>query len=322
MSWRGRVGGILREPPLGVGLTAGVLVVLSVFLGGDLLSALVGYQAEIPPPPLTREADRNQDGLGESSSGPGLTVLLRREPRTPSSTAVPLDPDLDGVDPSVPGNPQLAVELQGVMVGGGIGVAVLRVDGQDRTLGVGESAGGWEVVEIHPDHVVLRREGQLHPLALSGAPVSPLPGQGPPVLPPPDQVPVPPAPLPVASEPEESLETVHSDRVLDSTSSAPERLEVQAFLEQGAALARDVRGVMVAEPGRGVRLEFRNPANALAALGLKDGDVVLALNGAPIRTTEELYNSWLILRNTPRVEFEVLRSGKPLQVRHDFADEG
>lgn len=316
------MGGILRDPPPGVCWTAAGLVVLSVFLVGDLLSALVSYQAEIPPPPLTREADKDQEELAEIPSDPGLTVLLRREPRTPPPIKVPLDPDLEGGDPPLPGKTRLAVELQGVMVGDGIGVAVLRVDGQDWTLGVGESAGGWEVVDIHPDHVMLRREGQLHTLAFSGTPVSPPPGQGPPVLPPPDQVPVPPVPLPVSPELEESPETVHPDRPLDSTSSAPERLEVQAFLQQGAALARDVRGVMVSEPGPGVRLEFRNPANALATLGLRDGDVVLALNGTPIRTTEELYNSWLILRNTPRVEFEVLRAGKPLQVRHDFADQG
>jgi len=320
------VGGILREPPLGVGLTAGALVVLSVFLGGDLLSALVSYQAEIPPPPLTREVGRNDGEPGETSLSPSLAVLLRRESRPvpPRQRGQVGDPETE-LEPTS-GEVPLEVELQGVMVGGGVGVAVLRVEGQDHTVGLGESAGSWKVVEIHPDHVVLARDGQLHPLTLSGAPVSQPLGQGPPVLPPPDQVPLPPAPLPVGPDPAQSVEAVATDLAVDSTPSARsaprERLEVEAFLEQGAALARDVRGVMVSGPGRGVRLEFRNPANALAALGLKDGDVVLALNGAPIRTTEELYNSWLILRNTPRVEFEVLRSGKPLQVRHDFADEG
>jgi len=320
------MAGFLREPPLGVGLTAGVLVVLSVFLGGDLLSVLVGFQAELPPRPLTREVGRNHEEIGETSLSPGLAVLLRREPRlSPSAERGPAGEAETGLEPTL-GNAPLEVELQGVMVGGGVGVAVLRVEGQDHTVGLGESAGGWKVVEIHPDHVVLARDGRLHPLTLSGAPVSQPLGQGPPVLPPPDQVPLPPAPLPVGPGPAESVEAVAPDLAVDATppaGSAPgERREVEDFLEQGAALARDVRGVTVPGQGRGVRLEFRNPANALARLGLKDGDVVLSLNGEPIRTTEELYNSWLILRNTPRVEFEVLRSGKPLQVHHDFADEG
>jgi type II secretory pathway component PulC len=69
-----------------------------------------------------------------------------------------------------------------------------------------------------------------------------------------------------------------------------------------------------------VRLEFRNPANALARLGLKNGEVVLSLNGEPIRTPEELYNSYLILRNTPSVDFEVLRGGRPTSVRYDFPE--
>ncbi len=320
------MAGFLREPPLGVGLTAGVLVVLSVFLGGDLLSVLVGYQAEVPPPPLTREAGGNEEGLADSPLSPSLAVLLRRQPRLAPSREGGLgrDPETE-VEPTL-GKVPPEVELQGVMVGGGVGVAVLRVEGQDHTVGLGESAGAWKVVEIHPDHVVLGRDGQLHSLALSGAPVSQPLGQGPPVLPPPDQVPLPPAPLPVGPEPTEFLETVDPDRAIDSTPSARsgprERLEVEAFLEQGAALARDVRGVTVPGQGRGVRLEFRNPSNALATLGLKDGDVILSLNGEPIRTTEELYNSWLVLRDTAHVEFEVLRSGKPLQVRHDFADEG
>lgn len=305
---------------------AGVLVVLSVFLGADLLSTLVGYQAALPPRPLIGAPPTVGEANAGESLAPDLAVLLRREPATPASGSAPGEPDLEEGDLTGRGAPEPGVELQGLMVGGGIGVAVLRVDGEDRTVGVGESAGGWEVMEIHPDHVVLARDGRKLPLALSGAPISPPPGQGPPVLPPPDQVPLPPAPIPAGSASSESVETLAPAQQVDLVPSAGAlpggRREVEAFLEQGAALARDVRGVAVPGQGRGVRLEFRNPVNALATLGLRDGDVVLALNGEPIRTAEELYNSWLILRNTPQVEFEVLRAGKALEVRYEFAEEG
>ncbi len=307
-----------------IGLGAALLVCLSVFLGADLLSVLVGYQSRIPPEPLLTPSPSVAAGL---SPGVRDLAILKR----PASTASPgpAVPSASGSQPGSPADPgglngpSPDVDLQGVMLGGGVGVAVLEVEGREYTATVGEQVGGYQVLEIHPDRVVLSHGGQAFPVPLSGAPTAPTAGEGPPVLPDPGEVPLPPPPAPAGADPPRlpALPPSEAQAIPTPAATSVTRPEIDAFLEQGAMLARDVRGVTVPGDGRGVRLEFRNPANALSRLGLRDGDVVRSLNGEPIRTPEELYNSYLILRNTPSVDFEVVRGGQTTSVRYDFPED-
>jgi len=309
-----------------VGLGAALLVCLSVFLGADLLSVLVGYQSRIPPEPLV--ASPVAVAGPSTSAAPDLAILKPVSLPVSSGSPAP-SPSGGATDPSIepmePGGESASIDLQGVMLGGGVGVAVLEVGGREYTATVGEQVGSYQLVEIHPDRVVLGRDGQTFPVRLSGSPVTQPVGDGPPVLPDPGEVPLPPPPAPAAAgpalPPDMPASQAQALTVPTPEATSVSRQEIDAFLEQGAMLARDVRGVAVPGDGRGVRLEFRNPANALARLGLRDGDVVLSLNGESIRTPEELYNSYLILRNTPTVDFRVLRGGQPTAVHHDFSDE-
>ncbi len=318
------MGRDLQECSPLVGLGAALLVCLSVFLGADLLSVLVGYQSRMPAEPLVAASPSS---AGLKTSGAWDLAVLRPPASSPTASPATKVPDEGEVTDAEPGGEVLEgpqVDLQGVMLGGGVGIAVLEVEGQDYTASVGDEAGGYKVVEIHPDRVVLSQGGRTFPVRLSGAPAAQVVGEGPPVLPDPGEVPPPPVPAPASGGPPRlpppPLTGVQAPAVSAAPAASVSHQDIDAFLEQGAALARDVRGVAVPGDGRGVRLEFRNAANALARLGLKNGDVVLSLNGEPIRTPEELYNSYLILRKTPSVEFEVLRGGQPTSVRYDFPE--
>lgn len=318
----------LREHPPLLGLGAAILIFLTVFLGADLLSVLVGYHSGIPAAPLAPAASPSTSPSPDPRTARNLETLMRRD-RPPAASSSPSsagDEPEGGLAAQEEATPE-GVDLQGVMLGGGVGIAVLQVEGRAHTLSVGDSAAGYTVVEIQQDHVVLRKDGRTFPLGLSGSAPVAVSGDGPPVLPDPEAVPPPPAPAPAAGGapvlPEPAAVAAEPPPPGSAPAAASGRVtrqEMDAFLEQGAALARDVRGVAAPGDGRGVRLQFRNPSNALARLGLKDGDVVLSLNGEPIRTPEELYNSYLILRNTPSVDIEVLRDGKPTSVRYDFPE--
>lgn len=323
----------LREHPPLVGFGAAVLVVLTVFLGADLFSVLIGRHAHIPPSPLRPAAGSPSPKAAATAQVlQDLEVVMRRN--APSPTASPQV----GGSPAAATADDLALapsggsgpSLQGVMLGGGVGIAVLELDGQSHTLSVGESAGGYTVAEILQDQVVLKRGGEVITVGLAGSAGGvQVSGEGPPVLPPPDAVPPPPAPAPApARNGAPVLPPPVADTAPPASAPAPAaapdmtRAEINAFVDQGAALALEVRGEMYVGAGdqNGVRLKFRKPDNALAKLGLKDGDVVMSMNGEPIRSPEELYNSYLILKNTPSVEFQILRGGKPDTVRFDFAE--
>lgn len=323
----------LREHPPLVGFGAAVLVVLTVFLGADLFSVLVGRHAHIPPSPLRAPAGSPSPQADAAAQAvQDLEVVMRRNapspaasPQAGTSAGAAVEGEL-AMGP-VAGRPGLS--LQGVMLGGGVGIAVLEVDGQSYTVGVGDSAAGYTVAEILQDQVVLKRGGEVITVGLAGSAGGvQVSGEGPPVLPPPDAVPPPPAPAPAAGGapvlPPPVADTAPPVAAAPAPAPAADmtRAEINAFVDQGAALALEVRGEMYVGAGdqSGVRLKFRKPDNALAKLGLKDGDVVMSMNGEPIRSPEELYNSYLILKNTPSVEFRILRDGKPDTVHYDFAE--
>lgn len=322
----------LREHPPLVGFGAAILVVLTVFLGADLFSVLIGRHSQISPSPL-RPVAGSPSPKAEASAQvvEDLEVVMRRNapspaaspttPGTPGATGATGDLAMTGPSSGGPG-----ISLQGVMLGGGVGIAVLEVEGKSYTVGVGDSAGGYTVAQILQDQVVLRRGGEVISLGLSGSGDVQVSGEGPPVLPPPDAVPPPPAPAPAGGAPglpaPAAMGETQAPAAAAPAPASMTRAEIGAFVDQGAALALEVRGEMYVGAGdqQGVRLKFRKADNALAKIGLKDGDVVLTMNGEPIRSPEELYNSYLILKNTPSVDFQILRDGKPSSVHFDFGE--
>ena len=311
----------LRGPSPLVGLGAALLVVLTVFLGADLLSLAVGFHSRIPPAPLAPGGSPSPAASPGDRVSRNLETLMRRSAPPSPSTSPGASPS-PGAEVAVEPEVARGLDLQGVMLGGGVGIAVLQVDGQAHTVSEGDRVGDLQVVRIEEDRVLLRQGDRTFPVGLSGAPALGVRAEGgPPVLPDPGDVPLPPDPAPLGDGPPALPAAPGSGGPPPASGGRLTRQEMEAFLDQGAALARDVRGLPApGAEGRGVRLEFRNPSNALARLGLKDGDVVLSMNGQPIRTPEELYNSYLILRNTPSVEFELLRGGQPASVRYEFPE--
>ena len=97
------------------------------------------------------------------------------------------------------------------------------------------------------------------------------------------------------------------------------REELDEFTRKGAALLADIRGSEV-ENGRGIQVQFRNPDNALAKLGMKDGDVVLRINSKNVYGVEDIYNAVLTMRDAPQIDIEISRNGQPLSLFHKFPE--
>lgn len=245
--------------------------------------------------------------------------------------------------------------LQGIMLGDSAGIAVLEYGGNTYTVGQGDNVGDYHIEDIQADRVTLNRQGQRSQVhintpassassasavsasAISDGNATPAAAVGnyPPVLPPPNEVPLPPQPvsLPEAQETSGSTTSnVSTDAVYNITEAdftegvniSPEaneltREELDEFTRKGAALLADIRGSEV-ENGRGIQVEFRNPDNALAKLGMKSGDVVLRINSKNVLGVEDIYNAVLTMRDAPQIDIEITRNGQPLSLFHRFPD--
>ena len=251
------------------------------------------------------------------------------------------------------------ISLQGVMLGGGTGIAVVEFEGETYTVGPGENIGPYKVVDIEAERVTLEKDGRKSEVAINdsqaSAPTSAVAtstvGNYPPVLPKPNDVPLPPQPvsLHTNSAPSSYASTTSSSRNSASDNSASgnsssgnssfelsdldvprdsgiiseesklTREELDEFTRKGAALMADIRGSEV-ENARGVRVQFRNPDNALAKLGLKDGDVVLRINSRSVVGVEDIYNAVLTLRDAPQVDIDIMRNNQPMSLFHEFPE--
>ena len=236
------------------------------------------------------------------------------------------------------------IAVQGILKGTSTGVAVIEYQGDTLTVSPGDSVGSYKVTAIQSDRVLFDNNGESSQVRIatprdSSASVASAPSVGnyPPVLPAPDQVPLPPQPVtlpPVGnSNPVETFSYAPSgDAVYNITDADLQghgnltppanelsRKELEEFTRKGAALLADIRGTEV-ENGRGVQVKFRNPDNALAKLGMQDGDVVLRINSKSVYGVEDIYNAVLTMRDAPQIDIEVSRNGQPVSLFHKFPE--
>ena len=82
--------------------------------------------------------------------------------------------------------------------------------------------------------------------------------------------------------------------------------------ELAAALGIDLRD--------GAVINGVEPESAAAAAGVREGDVILAINGAKVKGADDLRNRFGLLRVGDRVELDVLRGGKTRRVTGMIGD--
>ena len=71
---------------------------------------------------------------------------------------------------------------------------------------------------------------------------------------------------------------------------------------------------------RGALVAAVQPDSAAAAAGLREGDLILRLNGRPVTTGADVRNRFGLLRIGERVELAILRDGQPLTLTGEIGD--
>lgn len=96
--------------------------------------------------------------------------------------------------------------------------------------------------------------------------------------------------------------------------------DVRAVLDNPAKISAGMRVVPQERDGQpyGTRVDFRDPNNLMAKMGIKNGDILLSVNGAPTRTPDDMYQGYMTIRNAEALEFVVDRGGETQTIRYEF----
>lgn len=279
-------------------------VVLIAFLLADLTAAALEERMMLPTPRLSPSASPSP-GLSAAPAAaiPGELVGVL-DTRPPEAIIEPGDSD-SGVasDSTAPANP-LNLSLKGTIIGAsGLSLAIIDDgSGETRLISVGEQVGGLTLVDVGAQEATFRQGSETRVLSLmtsSGPSTGPV-AQAPVAA----NTPVAPA---AASTPVKPPETM---------------AELQELLNNPAAASEGFKFTPINRKGSqyGVMLEFRKSANLMAALGLRHGDILLNVNGRPLKSTEDMYTAYQELRNSPTTTFEVDRGGQVVPIKFEVKE--
>jgi general secretion pathway protein C len=194
------------------------------------------------------------------------------------------------------------------------GVAVIDGGGGEQAYRAGEAvASGMKLLRVYPDHAVLSRDGVEETLTLTRdrnlqpAEIVRQPGPG--------GARTARANMPGAARNAPGAATAGS---AGQTMRASPELQhtIDRLRQNPAELAERVQIVPVLDGGRltGVRVSTGTDAALMNQIGLRPGDVVTAVNGAPINSVASGQQIIDGLRNAASARVTVLRDGKPTDI--------
>ncbi len=67
----------------------------------------------------------------------------------------------------------------------------------------------------------------------------------------------------------------------------------------------------------GFRVVEMKPGTSLAAIGVREGDVITGVNGKPLETSRDVFFAWNDLRHGVRGVLDLTRDGKPQTFAYD-----
>jgi general secretion pathway protein C len=217
----------------------------------------------------------------------------------------------EGVEPEIDSiQPPLSLRLIAVMYAPRLAdkpwsVAIIRSDDEKTTLPfiVGSRLHDATIDAIEATRVHLHRgDGQRFVLDLTA--------------PPPRLAPM--AEAPVESAGVQSFRD--GIRQLGERRYEVQRRTLEAWLANPRQLAMDVRVLPEARGGNsaGIRLDHMPPSGAFAAIGLRNGDVIRAVNGLDLDSPEHALDAYLKLRLASHISLAADRGGQRINIEYDI----
>jgi general secretion pathway protein C len=189
------------------------------------------------------------------------------------------------------------------------GVAVIDAGDGEEAYRAGETiAAGLKLARVYPDHAIVLRDGVEETLALTrDTNLQPTEIVRQPGSTRSARSNTPNAPPPSAA-PNNAGQTVHASPQLQQT--------IDRARQNPEEIARRLQIVPVLDGGRmtGIRLSSGADASLINQIGLRPGDVVTAVNGAPVDSLARGQQIIEGLRNASSARVTVLRDGRPTDI--------
>lgn len=280
----------------------------SAVLAADLLAAGIDDVLLLGPQPFASPASAQATSMRSAAQGDIGFVL--RQPVEASPVAVSdSDKSSSSGAPTKSGNlsaSSLGLTLTGTVVSGYYSSAIFDKDGQSVFAAVGDEVDGVRVLEVHSTWVVVGKGEQKCIVALDSL----------------DHTEENSANAEAGSEDKSSSVVVAKPREsADGDEKGQLSLDdIRAQLDDTAKVGRQVRVIPQEKDGApyGTRVEFRTNKNIMSRLGLRDGDILLSVNGAPTRSVEEMYQGYMTIRNADALEFNLDRGGSIQTIRYEL----
>ena len=232
-------------------------------------------------------------------------------PYRESSPAPPEHPEGNGLDACLvcgARTPRRRVRWGSVLVAAGaLGLAAGNVAWATLACSYERLAHTVIAAAQHPSVVVMPRQRVSGPPAAIPAAFRPPPPPAPPAPPPPPPRAFPPADLARFGV----VKLSRSAYVVD-------RAVVDDLLEEQSEFGSPIRVVPVLVDGRpaGIGLHGIDPDSLAGVLGLQNGDCLLAMNGVPMTSPEQVLRAYAVLRAAHVLDVRLRRHGKPLEMRY------
>ena len=120
--------------------------------------------------------------------------------------------------------------------------------------------------------------------------------------------------LPLKEKKEKSSKVKYTTVPAEGNTFVISRAEVDKLTQNYGTLLTQVDFVPYIVNGQtqGFKLRWVSPNSIFYKIGFRQGDVILSVNGIPIRNTEDVFRVLQILRNEPSLRIKVLRKGKEI----------
>lgn len=197
-----------------------------------------------------------------------------------------------------------------VLVGTLPGVAAWINDGETTRLILrNQEMAGYRLSAVTSGRALISKDGESTPLYLEFARGANKKAPPPPPVAKRGGQPRPPKP----SEPADSFATGIQPATPDSEGVVPRELVEKLLMDPYEEIAK-MR--MIPAEGGGMRLERISPDSVLGSVGVKQGDVVTALNGIDISNLGDVANAVNSMMAGTRFDVTVQRDGKPVSLKY------
>ncbi len=281
-------------------------VVLFAFLAADLTAAALEQRLQLPTPAVSASPSKapspSPAAAQPAGAIPGELVSVL-DTRPPEPIIEPGDAGDQNAPEAAAAADPINVQLKGTILGAsGVSLAVVGDgSGETRLLSVGEQIGDLTLAEVAQHSATFKRGQETVVLTLLD---SGLAGGSSATTAAPVAVNTPVAPAPSQVKPPETM--AEMQELLNNPATASEGFKLTPINRKGESY--------------GVMLEFRRPGNLMAAIGLRHGDILLNVNGRPLKSGEDMYTAYQEMRNSPTVSFEVDRGGQVVPVKFEVKE--